>query len=101
MLPPGLLLKYSQFVNIYYNIILFTNGNHCFITRVMVDNVENRIFRVITANTAYHSHSQSQKVWMEAGLHYVRVEFRNDGLISNQGLGDWNGAFFKLDHYEI
>ena len=94
-------LKYPQFVSIDYNIVLWTNGNNYLCTRVMVDNVENRRFRSTTGDTRLHSNSQSQKVWMEAGLHWARVEFKNSGTISNQNLQDWNGAFFKVEYYVV
>lgn len=62
-------LYYAQYVDIDYNIVLWTNGNHYLCTRVIVDKVENRRFRATTGDTKFHTNFQSHRVWLTAGLH--------------------------------
>ena len=52
-------LKYSQFVNVAYKILLWTPGNDYFCTRVLIDGKEERIMRDITGNYYNHSNKAS------------------------------------------
>ena len=78
-------LKYSQFVNIKYKILVATshpnwNNNHL-VTRVKVDGVEDPIFRHKTGNTVYHTNTASDRAWLCKGKHEITVEYRTPANI--------------------
>ena len=95
-------LKYSQFVEIKYNIQLYTKLY--IVTRVMVDGSESRKFRQTTGNFEWHSNSIADKVWLEKGKHKIKVEYRlhaDSGKVNVYPLSDWQLAYFSVSYLEL
>lgn len=93
-------LKLSQYVLISYRIIGYSTGTYYLITRVKIDGVENAHFRDMSYSNVYRSNSASKNVYLEKGNHTITVEYRNDGLTSNQVYADWNCAIFTVEYYK-
>ena len=71
-------LKYRQFVKVEIQINLWTTNVNChYLTRLIVDGVEDRRFRSIMGNSGYVSFSLEKELWLEKGKHDLRVEYRS------------------------
>lgn len=93
-------LLFSQYVTIEYNIWSFTGCVTGFWTMVTIDDVENRVFRISTADEWYHSHVISRDIWMNAGHHKAKVMYRTPcGRSMNE---NWDGsvAIFNIRYFK-
>ena len=92
-------LDWAQFVQVRYNIQTI-NGHKCyFVTRLMVDRKEDILFRIHTGYHYYHSHSNSDEIWLEKGKHTIAVEYRSNCNSQNIGFWDWNIAALLVRWY--
>lgn len=94
-------LKYSQYVKISYRILCYIGAVTVFITRVKIDNLENKHFRDASGHTDYHSTNAYKEVWMEKGLHNIKVEYRTNGAIINNTPDDWITAILSVEWYDF
>lgn len=101
---PGLVLTFivpfSQFVDVKYLVSPFSN-NACFLcTRLMVDKIENPLFRAISGNFIYHLNTFSDTIWFEKGNHTVTLQYRSDCSWPIIVPYDFTYAFLKVEYFD-
>jgi hypothetical protein len=68
------------------------------VNRLNVDGSEDIHFRSISANAIYHTNSVSGFVYLSAGKHVIKVEYRTSSSFTNIALLDWNIASLQVNY---
>ena len=94
-------LQFGQFVQIRYNVQIYTPTKCWFICRVVVDGVERFDFRTLTGYTEHHSNHISDELWLDKGHHTVYLQYRMNGVKYAYSVHqDWDIAVLKVFYYE-
>ena len=72
-------LPFPQFVNLKYHISTGTGGSGSFYTRLLLDDEEKKGYRHATGVTWYQTHTASDDIYLRAGRHFAKVEYRAIG----------------------
>jgi hypothetical protein len=71
------------------------------VTRLIVDGSEDLHFRSISGNTLFHGISASGFVYLSAGKHVIKVEYRTPTNSTNVAGGDpkdWQTASLQINY---
>ncbi len=63
------------------------------VTRLVVDGSEVEYYRAISGNTFYHTNAVDGHVFLSAGEHEIRVEYRTPGSFVSNASDDWTTAY--------
>ncbi len=101
---PGLGINFhlptDQYVHISYSTVVPSNNQCHLITRLMINKVENILFRDISEYTYYHSNKEAKSVWLEKGNYFINVDYRSPCSWSLVPLADWNIAYIMVEYFD-
>lgn len=93
-------LEFGQYVYVKYHIAIQTGCQHHFITRAIIDGIEDVTFRWISGHNWYHTHSVTHELWLNPGKHTIKVQYRTPCGLS-MGVGwDWPAAILIARYFK-
>jgi hypothetical protein len=88
-------------VALSYSITTLSDTVNHFVTRLIVDAIEDIHYRSISGNTLYHGNSASGFVYLSAGKHVIKVEYRTPTTYATMNIDsyrDWQTASLQINY---